>query len=153
MAVRGAVRCDILTSLPEAEVVKIFDETLGKHRWAKELFGNPSRWKIVSPPPDAATAAEWVRNKREERVHATKPGGFQDTTTAMHIGTVIALGFNASGNGRTAAHLFTSLIKKTEKGKVNPVAVMTVRNQMKRVASAVKQRDPEAQVSHYEDAE
>jgi hypothetical protein len=150
---RGALRCDIDTALSEDQVVSIFNEILGRRRWAKELVGSPSLWKLVTPPSDARAAAEWVRNKREERIRAMKPGGLQDSITAAKIETVIALGFNGAESGRTGAHLFTSVLKKMENGKVNHVSSMTVRHQMKRVASAVTKQDPSAQVSHYEDHE
>lgn len=152
MAARGAIRCDIQTSLSEDQVVAIFEDTLGKKKWSRELMGNPSAWSIVSPPDDAVTAVEWVRNKREERVHAIKPGGFQDNATMINLGTTIALGFNAGEGGTTHAHLFTSVVIKNEKGKVNPLAVATVRNQMKRVAKAIAKQDPGVTVSHSEDA-
>jgi hypothetical protein len=153
VAVRGALRCDIDTALSEDEVVRVFNDTLGKRRWAKELFGSPSNWTIVPAPSDAKTAAEWVRNKHEERAHAVKPGGFKDSATMANLGTIIALGFNDPQNGRTTAHLFTSVVKKMENGKVNQVAVMTIRHQMKRVAAAVTKQDPSAQVRHHEDPE
>jgi hypothetical protein len=148
VAVRGAIRCDIETSLSEEQVVNVFNDTLGKRRWAKELLSNPSSWKLVAAPPGARTAAEWIRNKREERVHAMKPGGFQDSVTSIHLGTTIALGFNSRTDGRTRAQLFTSVIPM-DKG--NSVTAMTVRHQMKRVASAVQKQDPSAQVAHHED--
>jgi hypothetical protein len=151
---RGALRCDIDTALSEDQVVSVFNETLGRRHWAKQLVpGSPSLWKLVTPPSDTRAAAEWVRNRREERIHATKPGGFQDSVTAGQIGTVIALGFNGAESGRTGAHLFTSVLKKLENGKVNSVSAITIRHQMKRVASAVTKQDPSAQVSHYQDDE
>lgn len=156
MAVRGAIRCNIETTLPESKVIAIFEDTLGKTKWTRALPGNPtnaSAWSVVGPPTDAATAVEWVRNKREERVHATNPGGFQDSATMTHLGTTIALGFNEGGTGITRAHLFTSTLFKNKKGKVDPLVVATVRNQMKRVAKAVVKEDPNATISHSEDTE
>lgn len=151
MAVKGAIRCDIETSLAEDRVVSIFEDTLGKRRRAKELIGNPSNWNVVKPPSNAATAVEWVRNKREERRAAIKPDSFIDATLQLHLGTTIALSFDEVRNGRTHAHLFTSILHKDKKGRVNPMAVATVRNQIKRVARAVAKEDPSATVSQYED--
>ena len=146
------MRCEIQTTLPESKVVAIFEDTLGKKKWTREMVGNASAWKIVRPPSDAVAAVEWVRNKREERVHATKPGGFQDNATEMNLGTTIALGFNEGGD-TTRVHIFTSVFHRDKKGRLNPVAVATVRNQMKRVAKAVTKEDPNAVTRHYEDSE
>lgn len=151
MAVRGALRCDIDTTLSEDELVSIFEATLCKRRWARELFGNPSHWDPAPVPPDARAAAEWVRNKREERVHSMKPGCLQDAMTQLHVGTVIALGFDEAEAGRRSARLYTSMLKKAANGMV--AGPTTIRNQMKRVASAITTLDPSAQVKHYVDAE
>lgn len=153
MAVRGALRCEITTVLTGTDVVDLFQEALGKKRWLKEGLANASSWKLVPPPAGAKAAAEWVRNSREERTHAIKPGGYQDGFgAAFYFGSVIAIDVETGETGQTIAQLFTAVLKMNENGKVNPIAAKTIRNQFDRVVSAIEKRDPTATSRHYSHA-
>lgn len=146
VAARGAIHCDINTALSENEVASIFADTLVKRNVALKLVAKPSIWEIVAPPPGAISAAEWVRDKRQQRM--LEMGKGENVIGAY--GTIIALRFSPPTGGRTVAHLFTSEIIYWN-GKIH--GALSIRRQMKRVASVVADRDPSAQAKHYEDDE
>ena len=151
MARNAAIRFEIESALPAAEIISIFKKTLTKSRGLQSIVTNPSKWELARPPADASTAAVWVRNARDERIHATKPGGFQDAATEMNVGSVIALAHSQGENGRTRVEMWSAVLKSAANGKTSPVARQTIRHQMKRVGDAVRKKDPSATLRPFEE--
>lgn len=114
------------------------------------MLASPDRWEPASPPAEADAAWVRVRNKREERLHATSRGGMQDSNASLAVGTVVALAIEPGGDGSVSVQLWTSTVNKHgSSGRIG--AALEIRKRMRRFAKELASRDPTATVAHAED--